>query len=328
MWFNKNDIKIDLTDIIDINNIKGYILPHASTKYTKHVLSQTLRFKPNNYFKNIFIIYYSAYNKENVFGKYFHEYYVIWKTMEYVCNHIWNYPNKNFISLNLRHSSKVPKYNIKDTLIIVSADFSHFISLQDAIHLENCAAHSILNRKLFNKCNNVIDHIDSFKLLYKIISKKWFLQWVGRSRSPGIRGVGYLSFLIRTHPYPSKKKPNGMSITLYDNTMKPKHQIDKWYNKTNQWSLKKEKEIINNVIHNIKNYSVTYLYEDSRDFIRGWHAIYDKKFILPSFFLENTFDNLNIINKKNKEWKTNLNIKKNFNKYKKYYITNKFIYIV
>ena len=33
------------------NNIKGYVLPHASTKYTGKILSHTMRFIPRNFFE-------------------------------------------------------------------------------------------------------------------------------------------------------------------------------------------------------------------------------------------------------------------------------------
>ena len=53
-WFNNKHIV--LNNIIKLNNIHGYVLPHASTKYTGHIISHTLQFKPTKSFKKIYII--------------------------------------------------------------------------------------------------------------------------------------------------------------------------------------------------------------------------------------------------------------------------------
>ena len=52
-WFNKSDLLLSAPIILD--DLHGYVLPHASTKYTGHILSHTLRFKPNKIIKNIII---------------------------------------------------------------------------------------------------------------------------------------------------------------------------------------------------------------------------------------------------------------------------------
>ena len=41
---------------------------------------------------------------------------------------------------------------LKNTLLVLSADFSHFLPMQEAIVKENCAAHSLLHRKLDLPC--------------------------------------------------------------------------------------------------------------------------------------------------------------------------------
>jgi predicted class III extradiol MEMO1 family dioxygenase len=38
-WFDSKHIVLD--NIIKLNNIHGYVLPHASTKYTGHIISHT-----------------------------------------------------------------------------------------------------------------------------------------------------------------------------------------------------------------------------------------------------------------------------------------------
>ena len=45
--------------------------------------------------------------------------------------------------------------------------------------------------------NNILDDTRSYKYLFsKILPKDLTLQWIGRTRSPGLKAVGYLSFLL------------------------------------------------------------------------------------------------------------------------------------
>ena len=64
IWFNHNDIR--LRKNVESNNIQGYVLPHASTKYTGHIISHTLQFKPTKSFKKIYIIYYPSQKNPNI----------------------------------------------------------------------------------------------------------------------------------------------------------------------------------------------------------------------------------------------------------------------
>ena len=87
MWFNKKDLTIK--PIIKIDDLHGYVLPHAGTTYTGQILSHTLRFRPTKNIKKIIILYYPSedipdINIENIY--YFHEYYVPWKSIEYIFN--------------------------------------------------------------------------------------------------------------------------------------------------------------------------------------------------------------------------------------------------
>ena len=84
-WFNQNHIF--LYPEIKLENLHGYVLPHAGTEYTGHILSHTLRFRPVKNFKYILIIYLPSQDQPNV-GQYYHEYYVPFKTLEMI------YPNK------------------------------------------------------------------------------------------------------------------------------------------------------------------------------------------------------------------------------------------
>jgi hypothetical protein len=109
MWFNANDIKYK--KIINVPNIRGFILPHAGTSHTGEILSHTLRFKPQSFFTNILILYYPALDTENVKFEnkmYYHEYIVPWRTLQYVIPHLWgmNLKNITFRGYNVREKKE------------------------------------------------------------------------------------------------------------------------------------------------------------------------------------------------------------------------------
>ena len=308
MWFDINDIKYFNPIIID--DLRGYILPHAGTKHTSNIISHSLRFRPSiknlNNIKYIYIFYYQVSKNPNVKDKY-HEYFVVKESFHYVWNNFWNInTSPQYISINLRDNIPPKKINIKNSIIIISADFSHHLDLHNAINLENCAAHSILHRYLNLSCCNVIDNKILFQILYNLIPKKWILQWIGRTRSNGIRGVGYLSFIIRDNN--KIPKPDGIFVTAYDKNMKQRECLGEWYTKEYKFTNKKVKTKIKDVLKKGKttsrltngkflniplhSYTITYLYKDnSKEFIRGWHGIKYGAFYLSDVFLENTFDN-------------------------------------
>lgn len=311
MWFNSNDLTFKTP--IELNDLHGYVLPHAGTKYTKNIINHTLRFKPSKNFKYVKIIYYPSSDKPNINGIWYHEYYVIWKILEHYINKFWKLKNIKFIPINLKSKNNITRkkktINISDnqnTITVVSADFSHFLPLQEAIQKENCAAKSILHKNFIPDCCDVIDDAISFKYLYKNIPNNWVLQWIGRTRSPGLKGVGYLSFLIRNKPTPNKINPDGLFVTVYDNNMNAHECLGQWF-KQQKWNKYDETVFINNVIqkaassrltngklHNQKMayYTITYLYKsNSNRFIRGWHGVLNNAFFLSDVFLENTYEN-------------------------------------
>ena len=114
--------------IIKLENIKGYVLPHAATKYIGHIMSHTLRFKPLLFFSKVCILYSPASQKPNI-GKYFHEYYVVKESFDYICRNFWNVKRElEYIPYNIQ-TDNYP-IDLKNTLIIISADFSHFLPLK------------------------------------------------------------------------------------------------------------------------------------------------------------------------------------------------------
>ena len=211
--------------------------------------------------------------------------YVPWKSLTLVFGDI------EYIGHNInepRHDTIGP-----NTLIVVSADFSHFLPFSEAIELENRAAHSIMFRQVQNDLV-AVDDMKTFRVLYNTIPTDWMLQWIGRTRSPGKRGVGYLSFLIRET---NISKVDGLFITSYTQDMKPHECLGEW-----KWSPQIERSLFKKVMQKglgrLSNlygkptfYTITYLYKDTRTFIRGWHGIQHNAFYLPEVFLENTFEN-------------------------------------
>ena len=317
MWFNKKDINIK-KPIIIIDDLNGYVLPHAGTAHSGEVISHTLRFKPKKKFNNILILFYPANPSENVTTikpPMYHEEYVVKKSLMHVIKNVWKIKTPiQFLSYNVRDKQGNQNVNIVDTLIIVSADFSHHLPMQTALHLENCAAHSIMYKDIYSninkKCLDVIDHVDSFKKMYDDILPNGNLQWIGRSRSVGKKGVGYLSFLIREPATPINLPPDGLFVTVYDEKMNSRECLGQWYKKNNIWSLHKETIFIKDVLHKAKttsrltngkflnipitNYTITYLYlskNKKHNFIRGYHGILGAAFYLPGVFLENTYEN-------------------------------------
>ena len=312
MWFKNRDIAIIKKKVI--SNLHGYVLPHAGTKYTGKILSETLRFRPKKKFENILIVYLPANFKENVIynkKKYYHEYFVLYMTLKKV------FGEKNYIGYNLnkKNNTDISNLNKNNTLFVISSDFSHYLSFNRAIEIENCGAISMMHKVYNTRCSDFVDHKRSFKFISNLLPKT-VLQWIGRTRSPGKSGVGYLSFLIRDKPKPNKTKPDAFFITAYDKTMKERECLGN----LDGWSRKKEKILKKKVINLAKttsrltngmhlevpitNYTITYLYESrNKKFIRGWHAIKYKALYLPDVFLKHTHNNGDWITNSDNIWK-------------------------
>tara|TARA_A100001011_G_scaffold394402_1_gene486739 strand:+ start:22 stop:1203 length:1182 start_codon:yes stop_codon:yes gene_type:complete len=336
MWFNKEDFSLkERRKKIILNNLYGYILPHAGTTHTKNILKHTLQFCPSNKrinnIKNILIMYLPSPDNPNV-GSEFHEFYVLKKVLTLY------FPNKKIIGYNVINPPsefKPEKYNKSNTLFILSVDFSHFLFMQEALIKENCAAHSLMFQRSNTDCIDVVDDIRTFNRFYKLFpfAKDLVLQWIGRSRSSGIKGVGYLSFLLRSKPYLLKKKnkPSGFFVTAYDKKMNARECLGN----TKRWNKTIQQNLIDEVIQKAKttsrltsgmyvgkipitNYTITYLYKEKHniDFIRGYHAIFKDALYLPGVFLEHTYENGEWIKENDNFWKTGnkFNLSETFNK--------------
>ena len=320
-WFTREDIEKYKYNPIFVDNLQGYVLPHAGTTYSGEILAHSLRFRPKKEFDYVVIFYLPSQENPNV-DKYYHEYYVPLKALQIY------YPNKTYIGYNvLENNIDLQNYTKENTLFVVSADASHFLEMQDALKKENCAVHSLMHKSL-RQCSYVMDDVRTFKAMYKKLPSI-VLQWIGRTRSPGKKAVGYVSFLIRDKPKPQIKKPNGLFVTAYDKDMRQRECLGN----TNNWNLQIEKELIQDVLYKaattsrltggmfldipITNYTITYLYKDNtKKFIRGWHGILKDAFYLPDVFLENTYNNGNWIYHNDTQWQngTEFKMKPTFDK--------------
>jgi len=192
------------------------------------------------------------------------------------------------------------------------------LPLQEALALENCSAHGLMQRVFANlPCMKVVDEADTFQLLYTLIPPSWMLQWVGRSRSGGEKAVGYLSFLLREKPVPEEHLPDSVFITALDGQMRQRECLGKWFSSAKPWTQNTENTLLNKVVREanttsrllpgatdpVSHYTVTYLYKDTlHPFIRGWHGIRSGAFYLPDVFLENTFNNGTWITSQDRDW--------------------------
>jgi hypothetical protein len=317
MWFNESDILKHFKSLtpIELKDLNGYVLPHAGTKYTGQIIAHTMNFKPTKQFSKVYILFYPANPSDT--EKTAHEYEVPYKSCLTVFEKIWKINTRNitFVPYNIVTTTlpRLSTEEYKKSLVIVSADFSHFLDLQTAYAAENCAANSILHNALGGdnddgvasppiKCTDIIDHHDTFVRLYSFLPAKTHpvLQWVGRTRSPGRKGVGYLSFLIRDeHIVANGKLPDGIFVTCYDANMTARECLGEWFDvgmgyvrtrdatdardlikfENKKWSKNKEEELISKVVKSgettsrltggrdinvpIQYCTITYLYRDT-----------------------------------------------------------------
>ena len=326
MWFDPKHIIYH--EPIQIPDLQGYILPHASTAFTGPIISHCLRFRPSKPIRTIMIIYYPSSPKPNVNTDspdpqthQYHEYHVPQKCLETIFGSSSSSSDSiTYINHNIKTHPRIT--NTAD-LYVLSIDFSHFLPLQTAITKENCAAHCIMHKQKTLPCMDVIDHVatlHAFNKHYRDANYQWCGRTRGESRNRSQnrnRGVGYLTFLIRHKPTPNRDIPDGFFVTAYDRTMKQRECLGN----TTQWSPNLESQLIADVVQKaqttsrltggrnkhipVTHYTVTYLYKEinsSKSFIRGWHAISKDALYLPDVFLENTFDNGTWIKQSHTTW--------------------------
>lgn len=301
MWFDAKDISV-FPSIRD-PRLHGYVLPHASTTYSGHIIGHTLRFAPTKKFTNVVVMYYPAGNEPDIEGKYYHELYVPALSIQFMIRKVWKIKREiKYKAINVRDTTfNILNYKLDETLFIISADFSHFLPLNKAVEVENCAATALSFKDFSLSCLKHVDTLQTF--LYFNNSYPYLnFDWIGRTRSSGTKGVGYATFLIHS-PIDSVQNPYGFFVTVYDKNMRARECLGRW-----TWSQKEEKSLIATSIESaattsrltggeflhvpLKWYSVSYLYETpEKQFIRGVHGILKEAFYLPQVFLEHVYDN-------------------------------------
>ncbi len=375
-WFTGKDI-VPTQQTIVVDDVCGYVLPHAGTEYTGDIIKHTLRFQPRHLdnIRRVYIYYYPAnsipdvtLNVSNQTGslddnydddhrlilssipknKCHHELYVPFRSILHYFRY-WkmNIQNIQFIPVNVseiaggggsgsgsktmrrgKHTTASRKRANKYTngsFFIISADFSHHKPFQYAITAENKAAHAIVTESLSASASAYLNEIDdtrTFRAFMRQHSNLSF-QWIGRTRSPGKRAVGYLSFLIRPVFQPSKIKVHidGIFVTCYDAEMNARECLGKWFTKNGGWSRSVESGFISEVKRKAQTESrltggqgtqipitrcvITYLFT-VRDpgFIRGWHSIQTNAIYLPDVLLEHAKEDGSWITPRDTEWNT------------------------
>jgi hypothetical protein len=229
--------------------------------------------------------------------------------------------------------------NTNGCFYIISADFSHHKPFQYAIMNENKAAHAIVSDSLTSSVSartapyvNEIDDAYTFREFTRK-HKNLSFQWIGRTRSPGERAVGYLSFLIRPRFQPNKQtrkqRIDGIFVTCYDSEMNARECLGKWYGSNDEeWNQSGEDIFIREVVDKARNTSrltggkytnipvrrcvVTYLFTDtaSPTFIRGWHSIRTNAIYLPDVLLEHAKEDGRWITPIDTEWELSDEYKK------------------
>jgi hypothetical protein len=182
-WFNSNNLT-KLSDI-KVEEIYGYVLPHAGTKYTGAIISHTLRFKPTIKFKKAIIFYYPASEYEDITdssgNKYYHEYYVPWQSCLYLLGRDIGIDigiDIEYIPFNAK-LNKIPPIDFSsDVLIIVSSDFSHFYPFHTGFQLENKAACALMHKHIDLPYTKIIDDYRTYQILFDYIPANYYLKWI------------------------------------------------------------------------------------------------------------------------------------------------------
>jgi hypothetical protein len=309
-----NQAHLQWGDPIVVDELYGYVLPHASTAFTGHIVSHTLRFKPKASFDKVVVLYCPASKVENVEVdgvRYFPEYYVPMRCIETALER-WGL-HAAIVGVNAATKPRNLEL-FKRCLVVVSADFSHGGPLRNAVEAENIAATALMFKNTETRfMDAAVDDPRTFQLLFRLFPN-FNLQWVGRTRSPGVSGTGYLSFLLVQHFKP-RGGMRGMFVTCYDENMVARECLGNLGEHTQQ----EENELVDKVLKlgqtasrltggkdkgpKVRYATITYLYPSgSNVFLRGWHTVEGNVIFLPKLFLEQTFDNGKWIEESDTSW--------------------------
>ena len=80
---------------------------------------------------------------------------------------------------------------------------------------------------------------------------------MGRTRSPGEKGVGYLSFLIRDVSAEPLSIPDGFFVTSYDNQMNTRECLGYWLLSNQEYNKQKVAKEVKKLVKKVYNCSIT-----------------------------------------------------------------------
>ncbi len=294
---------------ITVSNLRGYVLPHASTQFTGHIISHTLRFVPAKKPKSILLLYLPSSPSSK------HEWMVPMLSLRY-------FLGKQAV-ITLLDASRVVDIDPSRSfdLVVVSADFVHYMNHGVAVELENRAAMAVTLRsvtKVHPRIRAGIDDARTFELLDRIIPDSQTLQWVGRSRSPGEKAVGYLSFLIRDEDV---RVPPASTDWVFVSVVDSQMQTRECLGRRGPLTDEAYESFVRDVLHAARTTSrltsgrdldvplagiiTTTLTRETNPntrFIRGWHAVETDALFLPTVMLENTMENGHWLDATVREW--------------------------
>jgi hypothetical protein len=269
-WFHSKDLSstIDLPTVV-VDDIYGYVLPHAGTQYTGDIIQPDIIIPDadahdtsNETLDNRVILSsistaecdHELYVPFRTILHYFRKWSVNTKGIKFIPVNIKDIQNKWMNNEGaggrpksrrrqrqrdkLRHRNKTRQRHrhVNGTFYIISADFSHHKPFNYAIPNENKAAHAIVTDSL--ECAydtppylDEIDDVRTFRV-FKTKHPNLSFQWIGRTRSPGENAVGYHSFLIRPEFQPMKSDSppiDGIFVTCYDSKMNARECLGEWF---------------------------------------------------------------------------------------------------
>lgn len=210
MWFETQHLQRHQPVVTE--DMLGVALPHAGTAHCGHVLSHTLRFRPRVVPLKFVLLYLPAQRTPDADSEAptwlapqhrHHEVVVPLLAML----HLW--PSTVKASWTFYDVSRDIPRGMTGTFVVVSSDWSHFRQFSAVRHAEDAAASALTHGSFIRP--DIVDSLPAFRF-GTLPHTSW--QWVGRSRSVGMRGVGYLSFLLRRDPV-SLRGTVGFFVTGY-----------------------------------------------------------------------------------------------------------------
>ena len=215
-WFSPRDLPLHPRRRTTVDGMRGISLPHAGTRHCGHVLAHALRFVPPAMPTRIVVVYQPVSPTPNVLKEHTrnahrgfplpaeHAYHEALVPVYAMCT-LWpEVRGASWAFVNVNAREPPPPHDEADTeegaFVVVSCDWSHHLPMNEAMPLEDRAVVALQHGKLDSAAARAaMDSVGAFKVAQQIRPNPgpFVWQWVGRSRSGGERGVGYLAFLLR-----------------------------------------------------------------------------------------------------------------------------------